>query len=165
MRRHELKAALLLSLCMAGSVVATEPERASGPAGWFSFWNWTGKSEEKQPNKKVDKKPAKPEISAEERTARERVRQEADYFRRLEACNQLMKIAAAANDQDTYQRAQKLDERVSELYQRRLEQLPKSDVRVGSDDRILEEHLGPKSKSTKPWLVKERPSRKSGEEE
>jgi hypothetical protein len=123
-----------------GDDPAPKPAKSSPPKVRFGH----PKPPEKKPvpkpeEKKVEKPPVQ---SSMELAIAERRREEEALFRRLEVCDRLRKIADSTNDQELNRLADQLTERAQATYAQRVAHLPASNAAFGSDEQVLEKHLG-----------------------
>ena len=137
LRLWGMRAALLLGMGAAVVQAADREDRgrpakpaaeASSKWGWMNPANWFGPKEKAKPaakGKKDAKKDgaakadAAPLPSPADEARGRRAREEADYFRRLEVCDQLREIAVRNEDHELLRRVDELTERAFNLYTQR----------------------------------------------
>lgn len=133
--------ALLLGLGTVLPVLAADPsdDEEAARQGWH-WAPWIQKKiDRSKPPPKPKKPAAKPPKEPEKKAAApskpapvvdegsvEREREEKAFLRRVAVCDQLMKIAQEAHDQQLERKAQQLNERAWALYSERIAQLPAS---------------------------------------
>ena len=102
------------------------------------------KSAPKDEPKSAKDKSDKPEKAAKESPVSIRAREQAALERRMQVCLKLMDLANQQNDEELYRRAEELDKKAWAVYRQRTAHLPAGSA-AGSDEEVLERHLGNKS--------------------
>lgn len=100
--------------------------------------------------KEPDRKPLKSVQAEEKEAAARRAKEEADLLRRQAVCDQIRQVAVQAKDDELLRQVDQLERQAWEVYTRHVRGLPGALARFGSDEQILEKHLGPGSSPAKP---------------
>jgi len=127
----------------------TKPAYGRGPGLLDRLFMSSEKAAAKKPAQKEDGKVAKDKSSTKSKTAKEsavsiRAREQSALERRMQVCLKLMDIANQQNDEELYRRAEELDKKAWAVYRQRTAHLPAGSA-TGSDEDVLERHLGNKS--------------------
>jgi hypothetical protein len=121
-----------------------DTDETAAKGSWFSRL-FPGKSQ--PPAKPKDKKAEKNEaaerhaISMKAAVAAQ-AREKSDWLRRVAVCDKLRDIAILTNDAELLRKADSLDQRAWDTYQKRTARLPAGPAGTQSDERILERRLG-----------------------
>jgi hypothetical protein len=155
MRRLCVWTVTVLILAAPALARAGDPDDDSSSKGsWFSRL-FSGKSQAPaQPKeKKMDKNDAAERYAASRKAAVvSQAREKNEWLRRVAVCDKLRDIAALTNDDELLRKADQLDQRAWETYQKRTARLPAGAAGLQADERILERRLGPSANTAQGLL-------------
>jgi hypothetical protein len=133
----------LLAIALSGVAGAADPEESSATS--TSWWSRMFKSRAAKKREADAKKKKHDEAlirkAALEGVASQLAREEADWVRRIQVCQKLREIASVNNDPELNRRADMLDQRAWELYQKRTAKLSSGRAGQSPDEQALQQHL------------------------
>ncbi len=132
---------------ISGFSKAEDTEDNKTPTVWdrLLFRNTKAKVIEAEPTDKSKTAENDESILLYQQASR-RAREEADYFRRLDACDRLMEIAIQRNDVAMQRQIDDLQTRIQEVYNKRTEFLSTNSVNKSNDEARLSKSLGGENK-------------------
>jgi hypothetical protein len=135
---------LLLTVPAFARAGETDNDDSAAKGSWFSRL-LPGKSQPpaRPKDKQMEKNEAAEKHAASMKAAvATQANEKADWIRRIAVCDKLREIAILTNDDELFRKADQLDQRAWDTYQKRTARLPAGAAGLQSDERILNRRLG-----------------------